>query len=300
MIPLFLSVIRVPGRPEGGGQGTSWPDSPDHSAVHGARCLGEDRAMMCGRESHGATAKGTWGRLARGIPLIPLNPGESRFRINLWLVTLFAPPTLSRRHARTCSGHPRVFQGPAGPTEGDIRNESGHDVGTPCKGETAAWMAGTSPAMTLVSPRAQGARCGNIGRALGSFSNRMLPRGIPLIPLNPGESRSTINDSWNPVSVSGCDASPPGHSLTPSCPDSFRASTALRRVWLMELAGYPDTRNESGQVRAGLSMKRELSAKVSGLMDARIPGTSPGKSGHDVGTPCVVGRPRGWPGQARP
>ena len=140
--------------------------------------------------------------------------------------------------------------------------------------------------MTLVSPRAQGARCGNIGRALGSFSNGMLPRGIPLIPLiplNPGESRIRINDSRNPVSVSGCDASRPGHSLTPSCPDSFRASTALRRARPMEMAGYPDTRNESGQVGAGLGMKRELSAKVSGLMDARIPGTSPGMSGHDGG-----------------
>ena len=135
MIPLFLSVIRVPGRPEGEEPGTLSSDCLDHGAVHGARRLGEDRTMMCGRESHGATAKETGGRLARRIPLIPLNPGESRFRINLWLVTLFAPPTLSRRHARTCSGHPRVFQGPAGPTEGDTRNESGHDVGTPCKGE---------------------------------------------------------------------------------------------------------------------------------------------------------------------
>ena len=228
---------------------------------------------MCGRESHGAAAKETSARLARGIPLIPLNPGESRFTINLWLETLFTPPTLSRRHARTRSGHPRVFLGPAGLAEGDARNKSGHDVGVVRAGETegrmdarmpgtspgmtgewsglarprASWMPGypeqvrASPAMTLVSPRAQGARCGNIGRALGSFSNRMLPRGIPLIPLNPGESRFRINDSGNPVSVSGCDASPPGHSLTPSCPDSFRASTALRRVrrwsWPREIPG---------------------------------------------------------------
>ena len=167
------------------------------------------------------------------------------------------------------------------------------------QGWAAAWMAGTSPAMTLVSPRAQGARCGNIGRALGSFSNGMLPRGIPLIPLNPGESRFRINVSRNPVFVSGCDASRPGHSLTPSCPDSFRASTTLRRARPMEMAGYPDTRNESGQVRAGPGMTRELRARVGGLMDARIPGTSPGmtwehrawlggrvdgrdKPGHDV------------------
>ena len=154
------------------------------------------------------------------------------------------------------------------------------------QGWTAAWMAGTSPAMTLVSPRAQGARCGNIGRALGSFSNGMLPRRIPLIPLiplNPGESRFTISVSRNPVSVSGCDASRPGHSLTPSCPDSFRASMALRRARPMEMAGYPDTRNESGQVRAGPGMTRELCARVGGRVDARIPGTSPGKSGHDGG-----------------
>ena len=138
--------------------------SPDQGAVHGARRLGEDRAMMCGRESHGATAKETWGRLARGIPLIPLNPGESRFKINV---------------------------------------------------------------------------------------------------------------SRNPVSVSGRDASRPGHSLTPSCPDSFRASTAPRRARPMEIAGYPDTRNESGQVRAGPGMTRELRARVGGRVDAR------NESGHD-------------------
>ena len=267
--------------------------------------------------------------------LIPLNPGESRFKIKLWLVTLFAPPTPPPRHGRTRSGHPRdrplwrVWRKKMPGTSPGMTGEwSG--LARP----RAAWMPGypeqvrASPAMTLVSPRAQGARCGNIGRALGSFSNGMLPRRIPLISLNPGESRFRISVSRNPVSVSGCDASPPGHSLTPSCPDSFRASTALRRARPMELAGYPDTQNESGQVGAGLGMKRELSAKVSGLMDARIPGTSPGmpghdggvvrageteglmdaripgtspgKSGHDVGTPCVVGRPRGWPGQARP
>ena len=181
------------------------------------------------------------------------------------------------------------------------------------QGWAAAWMAGTSPAMTLVSSRAQGARCGHIGRALGSFSNRMLRRRIPLIPLNPGESRFRINVSRNPVSVSGCDASRPGHSLTPSCPDSFRASTALRRARLMEMAGYPDTRNESGQVRAGPGMTRELRARVGGRVDARnksghdggvvragetegrmvarIPGTSPGMPGHDGGV-AGLARPR--------
>ena len=170
--------------------------SPDHGAVHGARRLGQDRAMMCGRESHGATAKGTWGRLARGIPLIPLNPGESRFRINLRLATLFTPPTPPPRHGRTRSGHPcdrllwRVWRKKMPGTSPGMTGEwSG--LARPW----ASWMPGypeqvrTSPAMTLVSPRAQGARCGNIGRALGSFSNGMLPRGIPLIPLNPGESR---------------------------------------------------------------------------------------------------------------
>ena len=115
-------------------------------------------------------------------------------------------------------------------------------------------------------------------------------RGIPLIPLNPGESRFRINDSRNPVSVSGCDASRPGHSLTPSCPDSFRASTALRRARPMEMAGYPDTRNESGQVRAGPGMTRELRARVGGRVDARIPGTSPGMPG-------MTGE---WSGLARP
>ena len=254
---------------------------------------------MCGRERHGATAKGTWGRLARGIPLIPLNPGESRFTINLWLETLFTPPTLSRRHARTRSGHPRdrplwrVWRKKMPGTSPGMTGEwSG--LARP----RASWMPGypeqvrASPAMTLVSPRAQGARCGNIGRALGSFSNRMLPRGIPLIPLNPGESRFRINDSWNPVSVSGCDASRPGHSFTPSCPDSFRASTALRRARPMEMAGYPDTRNESGQVRAGPGMTRELRARVGGRVDARIPGTSPGMPGHDGGV-AGLARPRG-------
>ena len=160
--------------------------------MQGARCLGEDRAMMCGRESHGATAKETKGRVPRGIPLIPLNPGESRLAIKCWLAMLAGSPASSHRHARTCSGHPRVFQGPAGLAEGDARNKSGHDRGNTVQGWAAAWMAGTSPAMTLVSPRAQGARCGNIGRALGRFSNRMLPRRIPLIPLNPGESRMKL------------------------------------------------------------------------------------------------------------
>ena len=163
------------------GAGTCLADSPDHGAVHGARRLGEDRAMMCGRESHGATAKATRGRLAHGIPLIPLNPGESRFR---------------------------------------------------------------------------------------------------------------INDSRNPVSVSGCDASRPGHSLAPSCPDSFRASTALRRARLMEMAGYPDTRNESGQVRAGPGMTRELRARVGSRVDARIPGTSPGMTKRGVGRERGEGRRR--------
>ena len=173
--------------------------SPDQGAVHGARRLGEDHAMMCGRESHGGSAKETSARLSRGIPLIPLiplNPGESRFTINLWLVTLFAPPTPPPRHGRTRSGHPRdrplwrVWRKKMpGTSPGMTWEWSG--LARP----RASWMPGhpeqvrASPAMTLVSPRAQGARCGNIGRALGSFSNGMLPRGIPLIPLNPGKSR---------------------------------------------------------------------------------------------------------------
>ena len=241
--------------------------------MHGARRLGEDRAMMCGRESHGATAKESRGRLARRIPLIPLNPGESRFRINLWLETLFTPPTPPPRHGRTRSGHPRdrplwrVWRKKMPGTSPGMTGEwSG--LARP----RASWMPGypeqvrASPAMTLVSPRAQGARCGNIGRALGSFSNRMLARRIPLIPLNPGESRFRINVSRNPVSVSGCDASRPGHSLTPSCPDSFRASTALVAPgrW-----SWPNTRI---QVRAR-------------------------RSAHDVRTPCKGWRPHGCPEQ---
>ena len=276
--------------------------SPDQGAVHGARRLGEDRAMMCGRESHGATAKETRGRLARGIPLIPLNPGESRFRINLWLETLFTPPTPPPRHGRTRSGHPRdrplwrVWRKKMPGTSPGMTGEwSG--LARP----RASWMPGypeqvrASPAMTLVSPRAQGARCGNIGRALGSFSNRMLARGIPLIPLNPGESRFRINVSRNPVSVSGCDASRPGHSLTPSCPDSFRASTALRRARPMEMAGYPDTRNESGQVRAGPGMTRELSP--SGV-DARHDGGMPGYPERVRACPGMTGEWPGWRGRA--
>ena len=212
--------------------------------------------MMCGRESHGATAKETRGRLARGIPLIPLNPGESRFRINLWLATLFAPPTPPPRHGRTRSGHPRdrplwrVWRKKMPGTSPGMTGEwSG--LARP----RASWMPGypeqvrASPAMTLVSPRAQGARCGNIGRALGSFSNGMLPRRIPLIPLNPGESRFRINDSWNPVSVSGCDASP-----DPAIPSRRHARTR---------SGHPRPSVAPGRWR---------------WPGTRIPGTSPGKS----------------------
>ena len=86
--------------------GWRWPASaasscyPDQGAVHGARRLGEDRAMMCGRESHGATAKETSARLSRGIPLIPLNPGESRFRFNVSRNPVFVSGCYS---ARPCS-----------------------------------------------------------------------------------------------------------------------------------------------------------------------------------------------------
>ena len=241
--------------------------------MHGAGRLGEDRAMMCGRESHGATAKATWGRLARGIPLVPLNPGESRFTINLWLETLFAPPTPPPRHGRTRSGHPRdrplwrVWRKKMPGTSPGMTGEwSG--LARP----RASWMPGypeqvrASPAMTLVSPRAQGARCGNIGRALGSFSNGMLPRRIPLIPLNPGESRFRISVSRNPVSVSGCfSARPFPHAVMPGLVPGIHAFF-VPRVRLMEMARNPE------RVRA-----------------------SPRRSGHDERTPCKGERPHGCP-----
>ena len=245
--------------------------------------------MMCGRESHGATAKETRGRWPAESHLSHLIPANPASQLICGWRRSSAPPTPPPRHGRTRSGHPRdrplwrVWRKKMPGTSPGMTGEwSG--LARP----RASWMPGypeqvrASPAMTLVSPRAQGARCGNIGRALGSFSNRMLARRIPLIPLNPGESRFRINVSRNPVSVSGCDASRPGHSLTPSCPDSFRASTALRRARPMEMAGYPDTRNESGQVRAGPGMTRELRARVGGRVDARIPGTSPGMPGGVV------------------
>ena len=170
------------------------------------------------------------------IPLIPLTR-ESR-HVLVGDAGLARP---SHRYARTCSGHPRVFQG----LGGSLREMPGTSPGM--TGEWPGWrdrMDARIPEQVRASPaiRAQGARCGNIGRALGSFSNRMLARGIPLIPLNPGES--PISVSRNPVSVSGWASRPAIPSRRARMP-----GTALRPG--MEMAGYPDTRNESGQVRAG-------------------------------------------------
>ena len=152
----------------------------------------------------------------------------------------------------------------------------------------ASWMPGypeqvrASPAMTLVSPRAQGARCGNIGRALGSFSNGMLPRGIPLIPLNPGESRFTINLWRNPA-----------HAPTRVMRRfSFRPSRH-RRLWPV----VPEE-DATARVRASTPWR-----DGDGRVDARIPGTSPGMSAHDGGV-AGLARPRaawmpGYPERVR-
>ena len=158
------------------------------------------------------------------------------------------------------------------------------------QGWAAAWMAGTSPAMTLVCPRAQGARCGNIGRALGSFSNGMLPRGIPLIPLNPGESRFRISVSRNPVFVSGWFSDRPcSRAVMPGLVPGIHGFFRVRRVLLREMpgtspgmtawgngrvSGYPRVRHPpSCQARPGCTR---------GWRDGRIPGSSPGMPGHDV------------------
>ena len=140
--------------------------SPDHGAVHGTGRLGEDRAMMCGRESHGATAKESRGRLSRGIPLIPLNPGESRLAIKWWLARLAGSPAPSHSHARTCSGHPRVFQGPAGLAEGDARNESGHDGGVVRAGETEGLMDARIPGTSPGKPGHDVGKSTRAGRAM--------------------------------------------------------------------------------------------------------------------------------------
>ena len=108
----------------------------------GPRCGARGAAL--GRRSRHDVREGTvmgrrQRRLGVGWPveshlshLIPANPASA---INLLVGdALHGPPTPSNRHARTRSGHPRIFQGPAGLAEGDARNESGHDVGTPCKG----------------------------------------------------------------------------------------------------------------------------------------------------------------------
>ena len=125
--------------------GWRWPASaasscyPDQGAVHGARRLGEDRAMMCGRESHGATAKETSARLARRIPLIPLiplNPGESRMELTSRRVPLPARGVLSRYLplASSCPDLPGLVPGIS--------------ISWARPRVTDAWMAGTSPAMT--------------------------------------------------------------------------------------------------------------------------------------------------------
>ena len=230
--------------------------------------------MMCGRESHGATAKESRGRLARRIPLIPLNPGESRFRINLWLVTLFTPPTPPPRHGRTRSGHPRdrplwrVWRKKMPGTSPGMTGEwSG--LARP----RASWMPGypeqvrASPAMTLISPRAQGARRGNIGRALGSFSNRMLARGIPLIPLNPGESRFRINVSRNPVFVSGWfSARPCSRAVMPGLVPGIHGLFRVRRVLLREMPGTSPGMTKRGVGRDRGEGRRYSNPRIASTM----------------------------------
>ena len=50
----------------------------------------------------------------------------------------------------------------------------------------------------------------------------------------------------------------------------------MKRELSAKVSGLMDARNESGHVRAGPGMTREVRARVGGRVDARIPGTSPG------------------------
>ena len=229
----------------------------DQCAVHGARRLGEDRAMMWRRDSHGATAKETWGRLARGIPLIPLNPGESRLAIKWWLARLAGSPMPSHRHARTCSGHPRVFQGPAGLAEGDARNESGHVGGVVRAGETEGLMDARIPGTSPGKPGHDVGKSTRAGRDAETSGGRL---GVSRMGCCPAESHLSHLIPANPAS----------ELVFRGIPFPSRGATLLDPA----IPSRRHARTRSGHPRPSVAPGRWR------WPGTRIPGTSPGMSGQ--------------------
>ena len=73
----------------------------------------------------------------------------------------------------------------------------------------------------------------------------------------------------------------PAHPLASSCPDSFRASTTLRRARPMEMAGYSGypERVRASPRRSG----HDARTPCKGWAAVWMPGTSPGKTKRGVG-----------------
>ena len=158
--------------------------SPDHGAMHGARCPCQDRAM--GRAGEDTP---TSPRPSPPLFIIPQAPGARSARL------AFAPCGARGRRGRTAPAPPASPLPPSG--EGDRGMWARRLRYSLLSAGRYLYDARTTPCDARVTLQARATRaCGTLDSAPATFQARAtshLSHLSHLIPLNPGESRLELN-----------------------------------------------------------------------------------------------------------